>query len=171
MFECLQCFDAVCGAAGRASEKNWVVECMVICLELQTCIWPRWCHCHSLSLASVKSRLVLPLWYRLTRVVSEKGPFNFKRVCMYVDIRGHYWCMCCILDIVFCSKYVHAEACMGVLKYFVLSLDVGRRQDRDHVNVVAATAVAQAGDTAGTYHWLTLYSLHYLLQSSVLNCQ
>jgi len=26
--------------------------------ELQTCIWPSGCHCHSLSLASVKSRLV-----------------------------------------------------------------------------------------------------------------
>ena len=40
--------------------------------EVQTCIWPSWCHCHSLSLASVKSRLVLPFWYRLTRVVLEK---------------------------------------------------------------------------------------------------
>ena len=29
-------------------------------------------HC----LASVKSRLVLPFWYRLTRVVPEKGPLN-----------------------------------------------------------------------------------------------
>jgi len=28
--------------------------------KVQTCIWTRWCHCHSLSLASVKSRLVLP---------------------------------------------------------------------------------------------------------------
>ena len=27
---------------------------------VQTCIWPSWCHCHSLSLASVKSRLVFP---------------------------------------------------------------------------------------------------------------
>jgi len=26
--------------------------------EVQTCIWPSWCHCHSLSLASAKSRLV-----------------------------------------------------------------------------------------------------------------
>ena len=31
---------------------------------------------HSLSLASVKSRLVLPFWYRLTWVVPEKGPLN-----------------------------------------------------------------------------------------------
>ena len=44
--------------------------------EVQTCIWPSGCHCHSLSLASVKSRLVLPFWYWLTWVVSEKGPLN-----------------------------------------------------------------------------------------------
>ena len=34
--------------------------------EVQTCIWPIWCHCQSLSLASGKSRSVLPFWYRLT---------------------------------------------------------------------------------------------------------
>ena len=44
--------------------------------EVLTCICPSWCHCHSLSLASVKSRLVLPFWYRLTWVVPEKGPLN-----------------------------------------------------------------------------------------------
>ena len=44
--------------------------------KMQTCIWPNWCHCHSLFLASVKSRLVLPFWYRLTRVVPDKGPLN-----------------------------------------------------------------------------------------------
>ena len=49
--------------------------------EVQTCIWPSWCHCHSLSLASVKSRLVLPFWYRPTRVVPENGPLNG---CMYL---------------------------------------------------------------------------------------
>jgi len=31
---------------------------------------------HSLSLAPVKSRLVLPFWYRLTQVVLEKRPLN-----------------------------------------------------------------------------------------------
>ena len=44
--------------------------------EVQTCIRPSWCHCHSLSQASVKSRLVLPFSYRLTRVVPEKGQLN-----------------------------------------------------------------------------------------------
>ena len=44
--------------------------------EVQTCTRPSWCHCHSLSLASVKSRLVLPFWYQLTWVVPDKGPLN-----------------------------------------------------------------------------------------------
>ena len=37
--------------------------------EVQTYIWPSWCQCHSLSLASVKSRSVFPFWSLLTRVV------------------------------------------------------------------------------------------------------
>jgi len=44
--------------------------------EVQTCIWPSWCHCQSLSLAPIKSRLVLPFWYRLSRVVLDKRPLN-----------------------------------------------------------------------------------------------
>jgi len=51
--------------------------------EMQTCIWLSWWHCHSLSLASVKSRLVLPFWYQLTWVVPEKGRLN-RCVCVCV---------------------------------------------------------------------------------------
>jgi len=54
--------------------------------ELQTCICPNWCYCHSLSLASVKSRLFLPFWYQLTRVVPEKGPLN-RCVCVFSFFR------------------------------------------------------------------------------------
>jgi len=54
--------------------------------EVQTCIWPSWCHCHSLSLASIKSRLVLPFWYRLTRVVLDKRPLN-RCVCVMNEER------------------------------------------------------------------------------------
>ena len=61
-----------------------VLASLSVWSEVQTCIWPSWCHCHSLSLASVKSRLVLPFWYRLTRVVPDKGPF--KRVCVCVCV-------------------------------------------------------------------------------------
>jgi len=57
--------------------------------KVQTSIWPSWCHCHSLSLASVKSRLVLPFWYRPTQVFLEKGPLNVRAcvracVCAYI---------------------------------------------------------------------------------------
>ena len=62
-----------------------VLALLSVCSEVQTCIWPSWCHCHSLSLSSVKSRLVLPFWYRLTWVVLEKGPLN---VCVCVCVRA-----------------------------------------------------------------------------------
>ena len=52
---------------------------MFVCSKVQTCIGPSGLHSHSLSLVSVKSRLVLPFWYRLTRVVPDNThthPFN-----------------------------------------------------------------------------------------------
>jgi len=54
--------------------------------KVQTCIWPSWCHCHSLSLASLKSRLVLSFFYWLTWVVPEKGPLNARVCVLCVDI-------------------------------------------------------------------------------------
>ena len=63
-----------------------VLAWLFVWSDVQICIWPSWCHCDSLSLASVKSRLVLPFWYRLTWVVSEKGPLN---VCVCVCV-----CVC-----------------------------------------------------------------------------
>ena len=67
------------GRKGIRSVKNLsgeVLAWLSVWSEVQTCIWPSWCHCHSLSVASVKSRLVLPSWYRPTQVVLEKGPLN-----------------------------------------------------------------------------------------------
>jgi len=77
--------------------------------EMQTCIWPSWCHCHSLSLASVKSTLVLPFWYRLTRVVPEKVPLNG---CV---------CVCVLLPF---GATAHFS---GQLNLWVLTLDLQRR--------------------------------------------
>ena len=56
--------------------NSGVLAWLSVWSEVQTCIWPSGFHCHSLSLASAKSRLVLPFWYRLTQVVSDKGPLN-----------------------------------------------------------------------------------------------
>ena len=64
MVDCLLCSDAVCWVAGRASSlqesEQWGAG-VVISLErgVGLAFEPSvWCHCHSLSLASVKSRLV-----------------------------------------------------------------------------------------------------------------
>ena len=62
--------------------------------EVQTCIWPSGFHCHSLSPASVKSRLVLSFWYRLTRVVPDKGPLLNGCVCV---------CVCVFCIMLFCG--------------------------------------------------------------------
>ena len=50
-----------------------------------------WCHCHSLSLASAKSRLVLPCWYRL---ILEKGPLKGVCVCVVLFLRTYFVFAC-----------------------------------------------------------------------------
>ena len=100
--------------------------------EVQTCIWPSWCHCHSLSLTSVKSRLVLPFWYRLTRVVPEKGPLNG---CV---------CVCVTLHIMPC--YTHKMAIVYWDHRFrdVTSPCVYRYQQQDWHCINAAESIAQS---------------------------
>ena len=66
-----------------------VLAWLSVWCEVQTCIWPSGFHCHSLSLAPVKSRLVLPFWYRLTWVVPDRGPLN-GCVCVCNDVTCHY---------------------------------------------------------------------------------
>ena len=96
LFLRLQCFlPSVlwrCWLGGRKGirpvKNEWWGVGVIVCLERgASCIWPSWCHCHSLSLAPVKSRLVLPFWYRLTQVVLEKRPLNgcsswYEQVCI-----------------------------------------------------------------------------------------
>ena len=89
--------------------------------DVQTCIWPSWCHCHSLSFASVKSRLILPFWYRPNWVVLEKGPLNgHVCVCFYskkfivhslhccntetVKKQMHYGCRRFLKDMCWCKS-------------------------------------------------------------------
>ena len=60
---CPSAFSALTLLVGRheghpACKKlsGGVLAWLSVWSEVQTCIWPSWCHCHSLSLASVKSR-------------------------------------------------------------------------------------------------------------------
>jgi len=53
-----------------------VLTWLFVWSDVQICIWSSWCHWHSLSLAPLKSRLVLPFWYRLTWVFPDKESLN-----------------------------------------------------------------------------------------------
>ena len=89
--------------------------------EVQTCIWLSWCHCHSLVSCFSKIQIGLPFWYRLTRVVPDKGPLN-GRVCVCViDKLSSFlfsppilWigeAMHCVFDLSACAclrTYMHA---------------------------------------------------------------
>jgi len=84
---------------GHLDCKKWVAACWHGCGKVQICIWPSWCHCHSLSLAPVNpdlfSFLVLPLWCQLTWVVPDKIQDGHKTVvcvCMCVCVLiGKQW--------------------------------------------------------------------------------
>ena len=74
--------------------------------KVQTCISPSWCHCHSLSLASLKYRLVLPFWYWLTWVDPEKGPLNLN-VCVCVCVTAVLFFASC--DGGFCRQWLEIQ--------------------------------------------------------------
>ena len=58
-------------------KAEWWGAGVVICLERGADLhMAQMMPHHSLSLARVKSRLVLPFWYRLTLVIPDKGPLN-----------------------------------------------------------------------------------------------
>jgi len=83
---CLQCFDAVGWAAGmgiRPVKNGGVLAWLSVWCEVQTCIWPSRCHCHSLSLALVESRLV-GFTFLVLAYPGSPGKRAVKRVCVCV---------------------------------------------------------------------------------------
>jgi len=67
------------GRKGIRPVKNWAVGCWHGYLSGAKCrvaYSPADATATHCLFASVKSRLALPLWYRLTRVVPDKGPLN-----------------------------------------------------------------------------------------------
>ena len=88
------------GRKGIRPVKNRVVGCDVICLE-------RGADLHMaqlMPLAAVKSRLVLPFWYRLTWVVPDKGSLN---VCV---------CVCGVCGI-FIERTLYHWSCVFVRRH------------------------------------------------------
>ena len=98
----------------------WGAGVVSVWSKEQTCMWPSWCHCHSLSLASVKSRLVLPFWYQHTQVVLEKGPLNG---CVCVCVLWLTWCLCVAVQLfVRVGKVCCTTSLMHVFIFTTLSL-------------------------------------------------
>ena len=56
--------------------------------KVQTCIWPSWCHCHSLSLASVKSRLAFT--FLVPADPGSPGQRAVKSVCVCILFEKKY---------------------------------------------------------------------------------
>jgi len=102
------------GKKGIRPVKNRVVGCWHGYLSGARCrlACSSWCHCHSLTLASVKFRLVLPFWYWLTLVVPEKGPLN--------------GCVCCVV-LHFFDWWMQAFVVLG-LDFFIPSQEIGLRK-------------------------------------------
>jgi len=81
LFICL-CFNTVGWASERASglQKNWVMRCWRGYLSEARCKWsaygPADATATPSSLASLKSRMVLPFWCQLTQVVLKMRLLN-----------------------------------------------------------------------------------------------
>jgi len=75
--------------------------------KVQTCMWPSWCHCHSLSLASVKSRLVFT--FLVPAHPGSPGKRAVKRVCV-----------CIVTILLFTVIILHAK----LLYYTVLTSNI-----------------------------------------------
>ena len=70
-------------------QSDGVLVWLPVWSKVQTCIWPSWCHCHSLSLASVKSRLVFT--FLVPAHVGSPGKKAIKRVCVCVCLQIVSW--------------------------------------------------------------------------------
>ena len=86
-----------------------VLAWLSIWSEMQTCICRSWCHCHSLSRASVKSRLVSTFLVPAYPGILGKGPLN-GRVCL--NILQHL-----LLHVYF---FVHVSGCLCLCVYVSL---------------------------------------------------
>jgi len=68
-----------------------VLPWLSVLSEVQTCIRPSWYHCHSLSLASVKSRLVFT--FLVPAHLCIPGQRAVERLCVYL-LGELSWCVC-----------------------------------------------------------------------------
>ena len=74
---CLQCFDTVGCASGKASGLQKLGDEVLVWLSVRSEVQLMMLHPQTpSSIASFKPRLVLPFWYWLTQVVLKMRPLN-----------------------------------------------------------------------------------------------
>ena len=100
-----------------------------------------------LSLASVKSRLVFPFWYRLTWVVPDKGPLN-GCVCERTQVRMSPWTVVFTVTATAICSLGHGLCCL-VHTY----CSVVHRSTQPWTPLVPLN---QAPHTAGVTVWMSL---------------
>jgi len=96
--------------AGDVSHKpgrEWWGTGMVICLERDADL--HMAQLMPLSLAPVKSRLVVPFWYRLTQVVLEKRPLNGCSSVVVVTVYTFPCEDCCCMNLLQFSQLLHVK--------------------------------------------------------------
>ena len=119
------------GRKGIRRVKTWVVGCWRGYLSGARCRLahgPAGATATQLSLASVKSRLVLPFWYRFTRVVPEKRAV--KQVCVCV-------CVC----VLFLPQYHSNAQCTMAKLTHVLGMHMLHNKARQQMNQIIRTTV------------------------------
>ena len=89
------------GKKGIRPVKNFVLAWLSVWSEMQTCIWPSWCHCHSLSCFS---KIQIGFTFLVPAHPGGPGKRAVKRVCVYgwrltVDMKD------CILTNVYLYEY------------------------------------------------------------------
>jgi len=90
-----------------ACKKTWVVRCWCGYLSGARCRLA-----YGPALASVKSRLVLPFWYWLTRVVLDKGPLN---ACVWFSVLFGRWQQTCGLSLSLLWQLVYPDTFSPIL--------------------------------------------------------
>ena len=144
-----------------------MLEWLSVWSEVQTCIRPSWCHCHSLSLASEKSRLVSPFWYQLTWVVPDKGPLN---VCVCKSF-GHQRLQRCLSHrpwqtITKCAALFEPSA---VTNYYQVCL-FSSSCLHQHLNLTQRHSLfSHILDTTAMQNWLTNLSIYSFYYTQILN--
>ena len=107
ILECLQCFDTVGWATGRAFVlSGGVLAWLSVWSKVQTCVLPSLCHCHSLFFSSVKSRFVLLFCYRITGVVPNIGVGENGKSCLFFTQLTPLAMLPCCFASIFAATYI-----------------------------------------------------------------